>query len=77
MKDYKKTKKLGVLMTVLLLLLSLTMFACDNETVQPTYNIKFHTNGGNEIGQIQTNGNEQLKLPIPVKEGYEFKGVVL
>ncbi|MBQ3021044.1 MAG: InlB B-repeat-containing protein [Bacilli bacterium] len=39
------------------------------------YTIKFDTNGGNKIDNIEVEKNSVIgKLPTPTKKGYEFKG---
>ncbi|KAK3582470.1 hypothetical protein CHS0354_024017 [Potamilus streckersoni] len=60
---------------LILLLLSLTLYASDCNTPSPTYTITFNSNKGSDVENITvTSGNTANKPKDPIRSGYSFDG---
>ncbi|HHU42953.1 MAG TPA: leucine-rich repeat protein [Clostridiales bacterium] len=59
-----------ITLLIMVVLLCILFVACEPDV----YVLTFEPNGGNDIDSIENNGEDEIELPTPQREGYTFGG---
>lgn len=59
-----------ITLLIMVVLLCILFVACEPDV----YELTFEPNGGNDIDSIENNGEDEIELPTPQREGYTFGG---